>query len=214
MCQPVRNMQDMSQVIRVAQQNREVMARTFFKMSVEDLKKKSHLIVRIIPENIAVGQVPVLDFVELCGSDLAANVALHSASRENERDRKFASNSFNSLSQALLASAFNQAFKKENHSLLTRVLFQSMLLPASMIVFCVNLSGEGVNLRHNITALKFSAKIREAIVKRCNKKERRERINFQNNMNHNISVIESELTILKGKLFTSHEMSLEMTQDQ
>ena len=110
-CQPVRSMQDMAQVLRVAQQNREVISKTYFNMSVIDMRKRSHLIVRLIPENISAGFTPVIDFVELCGSDLAASASLASGSRASEKERQFATSSFNSLSQALLSASFKNPFK-------------------------------------------------------------------------------------------------------
>lgn len=67
-------------------------------MSVVDLRKRSHLIVRLIPESISAGRQPVLDFVELCGSDFAASANLASGSRSSEKERIFATNSFNTLS--------------------------------------------------------------------------------------------------------------------
>lgn len=91
-------MQDIAQVLRVAQQNREVISKTYFNMNVVDLRKRSHLIVRLIPENISAGFTPVIDFVELCGSDLAASASLASGSRASEKERQFATSSFNSLS--------------------------------------------------------------------------------------------------------------------
>jgi hypothetical protein len=69
------------------------------------MRRRSHLIVRLIPENL-MGSAPVIDFVELCGSELAASPSTASNTHENEKDRKFATSSFNSLSQALLAAAF------------------------------------------------------------------------------------------------------------
>ena len=45
------------------------------------------------------------DFVELCGSDLAASLDIPAVSRESEKDRKFASESFNCLSKLLIAQS-------------------------------------------------------------------------------------------------------------
>ena len=46
------------------------------------------------------------DFVELCSSDLAANSDITaSETRESEKDRIFASTSFNSLSKSLISIA-------------------------------------------------------------------------------------------------------------
>ena len=89
-CQPIRSMQDMAQLIRVAQQNRDVASRSKFKMSTVELRKRSHLIVRLIPENISAGFSPVFDFVELCGSDFAASANVASGSHQSEKDRLFA----------------------------------------------------------------------------------------------------------------------------
>ena len=132
-------MQDIAQVLRVAQQNREVISKTYFNMSVVDMRKRSHLIVRLIPENISAGFTPVIDFVELCGSDLAASASLAAGTRASEKERQFATSSFNSLSQALLSSSFRNPFKQENHTILTKVLCQSMLSKDAKIVFCTNL---------------------------------------------------------------------------
>ena len=107
----------MAQLVKVAQQNREVAARTHFKMNIVELRKRSHLIIRLMPGSISTGTSPVHDFVELCGSDMAANTVNNLIA--SERERIFATKSFNSLSQALLASAFKSSFKFDNHSLLT-----------------------------------------------------------------------------------------------
>ena len=69
-------------------------------MNIVELRKRSHLVVRVIPESISSGMSPVYDFVELCGSDLAANPAMTKAvgTGPSERERVFATKSFNSLS--------------------------------------------------------------------------------------------------------------------
>ena len=86
-------------------------------MNIIELRKRSHLVVRLIPESISSGMSPVYDFVELCGSDMAANPSVTKTGQmASERERIFATKSFNSLSQALLASAFKSSFKFENHS--------------------------------------------------------------------------------------------------
>jgi len=161
----------MNQVVRVAQHNREMIARSHFNTNANELRKRSHLIVRILPETLSgAGVAPAFDFVELCGSDLAAEATESTNSRDCEKDRKFATLSFNSLSQALLSTAARQSLKRENHSLLTRVIAQSLLSLNSKAVFCCQLSTTNATLRHSITALKFSSKIREAIIKRSRKK--------------------------------------------
>ena len=146
----------MAQVLRVAQQNRELISKTFFNMNVVDMRKRSHLIVRLIPENISAGFTPAFDFVELCGSDLAASASIAAGSRSSEKDRQFATTSFNSLSQALLSASFRNPFKPDNHTLLTKVLSQSMLSKDAKIVFCTNLHATATQLKHGVTALKFS----------------------------------------------------------
>ncbi len=60
------------------------------------MKRKSNLIVKVTPQS-ASNMQHSYDFVELCGSDLAASLDIPAVSRENEKDRKFASESFNSL---------------------------------------------------------------------------------------------------------------------
>jgi len=132
---------------------------------VPEIRKRSHLIVRLIPENV-IGFAPVLDFVELCGSELAASPTTATNTHEHEKDRKFATTSFNSLSQALLAAAFKQPFKKDSHTNLTKVLCQSMLARNAKVIFVSNLSNTPSLIKHSFTALKFSSKIREAIYKR------------------------------------------------
>lgn len=139
------------------------------------MRKRSHLVVRLIPESIQLGSSPVIDFVELCGSELAASASTASNSHECEKDRKFATSSFNSLSQALLAAAFRQPFKKNSHSILTKVLCQSMLTKNAKVVFVANLSNNPTIIKHSFTALKFSSKIREAIIRRFSRIEQKQR---------------------------------------
>ena len=68
-------------------------------MSVTDLRKRSHLIVRLYPETLSgAGLASPVDFVELCGSNFAAEVPFGTNTREGDKDRKFATASFNSLS--------------------------------------------------------------------------------------------------------------------
>ena len=85
-----------------------------------------------------------------------------------------------------------------------------MLSKEAKIVFCTNLHATAAQLKHSVTALKFSQKIREAIQKRLVKLERRSKINLETNMNQTIIDIESELHILKQKLFSSNQ---EMNRD-
>lgn len=59
-------------------------------MSVVEMRKKSHLIIRIIPENLGSYSSPVIDFVELCGSELAASTTTATNTHEAEKERKFA----------------------------------------------------------------------------------------------------------------------------
>jgi hypothetical protein len=76
-----------------------MLARSLFNMTATEMRKRSHLIVRILPETLgAAGISPAVDFVELCGSDLAADATVGTNSRDSEKDRKFATLSFNSLS--------------------------------------------------------------------------------------------------------------------
>lgn len=77
--------------------NRETHAGNF-NISNEQLRHKSHLVVRVIPE-AALISLQSFDFIELCGSDLAAASEIASDTRESERDRKFASTTFNSISK-------------------------------------------------------------------------------------------------------------------
>ena len=73
-------------------------------MEIESIKRRSHLIVRVTPESPTNLDKVCYDFVELCGSDLAANSEIAaSETREAERDRNFASLTFNSLSKALIS---------------------------------------------------------------------------------------------------------------
>ena len=50
-----------------------MLSRLQFNMSVVEMRKRSHLVVRLIPGNIILGSSPIIDFVELCGSELAAS---------------------------------------------------------------------------------------------------------------------------------------------
>jgi len=166
------------------------------------MRRRSHLIVRLIPENI-MGSAPVIDFVELCGSELAASPSTASNTHENEKDRKFATSSFNSLSQALLAAAFKQPFKKESHTNLTKMLCQSLLSRNAKVVLVANLSNTRALIKHSFTALKFSSKIREAIYKRFARIEQKQRHHMEDQIKQDLDVINKELQILKGKLINS-----------
>lgn len=131
------------------------------------MKRKSHLVVRVIPES-NLHTTSSFDFVELCGSDLAASQdVVASETRESERDRKFASKTFNSLSKSLVALANGRSLHRQQSTTEACPLLSLVPLQAK-VVFCVNLHANSVSkdLRHNITALKFTSKIREAILKK------------------------------------------------
>lgn len=144
------------------------------------MRRKSHLIVRITPEHL---QGAVVDFVDLCGSDLAAQSDMATNSREQERDRKFATESFNDLSKLLVSKATHavtsgmtgsiqpQGVHHQTQSNSTSLL-SSLINIDGQMVFCVNVNADTVTkqLRHNLTALKFSQKIRDAIIKRVMKR--------------------------------------------
>ena len=65
-------------------------------MNIVELRKRSHLLVRLMPGSISDQRSLVHDFVELCGSDMAANTVNNTMA--SERERLFATKSFNSLS--------------------------------------------------------------------------------------------------------------------
>lgn len=190
----MRSLSDLCQVFKVAQQNREFSAE---QIGIEpaDLRYKSHLIVRITPETMKGSSI---DFVELCSSDLAANSEIATNSREQERGRQFATESFNSLSKVIIAKARDQ--KPKIDSLIAKYInLQGHML------FCVNVSAESTakSLRHNLTALKFSQKIRDAIVRKARKRDQQREAEQENNsLEKNISAIEQELSMLRDKLLT------------
>lgn len=71
---------------------------------MDAMKRKSNVVVRVTPQS-ATHSEHSFDFVELCGSDLAASMETAAETRETERDRKCASETFNSLSRALISSS-------------------------------------------------------------------------------------------------------------
>ena len=76
-----------------------------------------------------------------------------------------------------------------------------MLSPDAKVLFCVNLNATNVQLKHSVTALKFSQKIREAIQKRLAKIGRRQNIDLETAFGRDVQDIENELSLLKQKLF-------------
>ena len=63
-----------------------MLARTHFKLNIVELRKRSHLLVRLMPGNISDSTMTqVHDFVELCGSDMAANTVNNTMASERER---------------------------------------------------------------------------------------------------------------------------------
>ena len=58
-----------------------------------------------------------------------------------------------------------------------------------------------MQIKHSVTALKFSQKIREAIQKRLAKIGRRKNIDLESAFGRDVQDIENELSILKQKLF-------------
>lgn len=107
-----------------------------------------------------------MDFVELCGSELAAGVLQANQSKQTEQLKKFATHSFNSLSM-MMTKMTNQL--NEHHSLLTQVLCGQMDPKKSKIILCCSVSPSASQYRHSLTALKFTSKIREVIVKKLQK---------------------------------------------
>ena len=80
-----------------------------------------------------------------------------------------------------------------------------MLSTDAKVVFCVNLNATNVQIKHSVTALKFSQKIREAIQKRLAKIGRRQSMEVESAFGRDVQDIENELTILKQKLFRLNE---------
>lgn len=80
-----------------------------------------------------------------------------------------------------------------------------MLSPGAKVIFCVNLNATNVQIKHSVTALKFSQKIREAIQKRLAKIGRRQTIDVESSFGRDVQDIENELSILKQKLFRMNQ---------
>ena len=76
-----------------------------------------------------------------------------------------------------------------------------MLSPDATVLFCVNLNATNVQIKHSVTALKFSQKIREAIQKRLAKIGKRKNIDLETAFGRDVQDIENELALLKQKLF-------------
>ena len=76
-----------------------------------------------------------------------------------------------------------------------------MLSQDAKVIFCVNLNATNVQIKHSVTALKFSQKIREAIQKRLAKLGRRANVDIETAFGRDVQDIENELDILKQKLF-------------
>lgn len=65
---------------------------------------------------------------------MAANLEVGAETRESERDRKFATQTFNSLSKQLIATSLQQAPASEESCLLT-----NLVQLRGKVVFCCNL---------------------------------------------------------------------------
>ena len=92
-----------------------------------------------------------------------------------------------------------------------------MLSPEAKVIFCANLNATNVQIKHSVTALKFSQKIREAIQKRLAKIGRRQNLDVETAFGRDVQDIENELSILKQKLFRmkqQHNVSYDANGDQ
>ena len=89
-----------------------------------------------------------------------------------------------------------------------------MLSPGAKVIFCVNLNSTSVQIKHSVTALKFSQKIREAVQKRLAKIGRRQNLDVETAFGRDVQDIENELCILKQKLFRMNQQSANGKQPQ
>lgn len=79
-------------------------------LRTNELFRRSTMIFKITPEQSFNAGISI-DLIELCSSDLAAQPECASASRESEKDRKYAAEAFNSLSQSLILKSGNKPSK-------------------------------------------------------------------------------------------------------
>ena len=125
------------------------------------MKRNSHLILTLHTSTNH------CTFVELCGSELAATSMNNNVvGKQVAQQKKFVTQSFNSLSQVLIAAATGTQMNKDQYSVLTKVLHQIMMSVESKIVMCCTVGPSQHQFRHSITALKFASKIREVITKK------------------------------------------------
>ncbi|CDW87088.1 kinesin-like protein [Stylonychia lemnae] len=172
----IRNVQDFCQILRVAQQNRSAVAQQL-KIESSTMKNTAHLIIRII------NGTQLYDFVELCGSELAAStVQTHLVGKQVEILRKFATSSFNSMSMLLTKQ---NPQMKDHHTALSQILQSNLCESRTKVILCCQVSPAQYLFRHSITAIKFSSKIREVIVKK-HLKESKNMINISNEL-HDMS---------------------------
>jgi hypothetical protein len=61
-------------------------------------------------------------------------------------------------------------------------------------------------LRHNLTAIKFTQKIRDALVKKQSKRANRGRSIQDEIFNENIKAIENELATIRDKIFATRKV--------
>lgn len=145
---------DLAPILRAAQGSRSTVAKSL-SLKVGDLKRRSHLVIRL-----SAGGRSVVDLVQLCGSEQAISQGNSLQSKQQELHRKFVVGSFNSLSALIIS--LGEGKKVQETSLISDILSKSMGYSSQVTVTCTLPSGKAA-FKHSLAALKFVSKIREAV---------------------------------------------------
>lgn len=142
------------------------------------MKQKSHLLIKL-----HLTSATSITFIELCGSELAATLPLTSANpKQAEVYKQYATQTFNSLSLALTRSEIKGGIP------LVQMLGREIV--RGRVILCCSVNPGKKEVRHNATAIKFCAKIKEAVAKRLAK---------------NVKSIENDLATMSMRLSNTNE---------
>lgn len=174
---------DIITVVQEIAKNREKLAKKVYNTSIDELKRKSHLVIAL---NLysdfgkpSEDKISELMFTELCGSEQAAMSSVSTNSR-TMTDKEFASKSFNSLSQEIVNNTVNKNKAPRSreggvHTILSMICSNCIKNPRTNVMFVCKVSPDATRFKHSLTAIKFSSKLHSVVRKRIKLKIPEER---------------------------------------
>ena len=159
---------DLSDASKAIQNARKYMVRIGGELAENNFEGRAHFILELVVRNRSGNVVGTLKFVRMVGSENAGKSVKGSAwSKQEEKFKKFVTDSFNAVSTNLLLSALKKG-EKENKkkfklasSKLTDCLSESF--KNDKIIVVTSVSSIQSEFMHSLPALKFCSRIRDCV---------------------------------------------------